>query len=170
MYEKNVSVICFRQLLPPFLFPGKSHVGKNISDLNFSPGIPVFNGMDYNNPLTWIQAYCFLKVQKPVVIVLLWWTFSVAHMQLLLKLFACLLHKSKIIVEFHEVVDPFEESILLIRVYSKITGKLLRENLNAYITHSESDKKLVAERYSIAPEKIRVIPHGLYDQYGNCLT
>ncbi|MCO5383573.1 MAG: glycosyltransferase family 4 protein [Methanosarcina barkeri] len=167
--EKNVSVICFRQLLPTFLFPGKSHVGKNISDLNFSPGIPVFDGMDYNNPLTWVQAYRFLKMQKPDIIVLQWWTSSVAHMQLLLKIFANLLHKPKIIVEFHEVVDPFEESILPIRLYSKITGKLLRRNLDAYITHSESDKQLVAERYSIAPEKIHVIPHGLYDQYGELL-
>lgn len=167
--KKDVSVICFRQLLPTFLFPGKSHVGKNISDLNFSPEIPVFDGMDYNNPLTWIRAYSFIKVQKPDVIILQWWTSSVAHMQLLLKIFAGLLHKPKIIIEFHEVVDPFEESILPIRLYSKITGKLLRKNLDAYITHSESDKQLVAERYSIAPEKIHVIPHGLYDQYGELL-
>ncbi len=66
-------------------------------------------------------------------------------------------------------MDPFEESILPIRLYSKITGKLLRKNLDAYITHSESDKQLVAERYAIAPEKIHVIPHGLYDQYGKLL-
>lgn len=167
--EKDVSVICFRQLLPTFLFPGKSHVGKDISELDFSPEIPVFNGMDYNNPLTWIQAYRFLKAQKPDIIVLQWWTSSVAHMQLLLKIFAGLLHKPKIIIEFHEVVDPFEESILPIRVYSKITGKLLRKNLDAYITHSKSDKELVAKRYSISPEKIHVIPHGLYDQYGKLL-
>ena len=80
-------------------------------------------------------------------------------MQLLLRLFASLTNKPKIIIEFHEVVDPFEESILPIRLYSKITGKLLRKNLDAYITHSESDKQLVAERYAIAPEKIHVIPH-----------
>lgn len=167
--KKNVSVVCFRQLLPTFLFPGKSHIGKNISDLNFSPGLPVFDGMDYNNPITWINSYRFIKTQKPDVIILQWWTSSVAHMQLLLKAFASFLNKPKIIIEFHEVVDPFEESILPIRLYSKITGKLLRRNLNAYITHSESDKKLVSERYAIAPEKIHVIPHGLYDQYGELL-
>jgi glycosyltransferase involved in cell wall biosynthesis len=167
--KKDVSVICFRQLLPTFLFPGRSHVGKNISKLNFSPEIPVFDGIDYNNPLTWIRAYRFLKVEKPDVIILQWWTSSVAHMHLLLKLFARLLNKPKIIIEFHEVVDPFEESILPIRLYSKITGKLLRKNLDAYITHSESDKQLVAKRYAIVPGKIHVIPHGLYDQYGEPL-
>lgn len=167
--KKRVSVVCFRQLLPTFLFPGKSHVGKNISDLNFSPEIPVFDGMDYNNPFTWVQAYCFIKIQKPDVIILQWWTSSVAHMQLLLKAFSGLLSKPKIIIEFHEVVDPLEESILPIRLYSKMTGKLLRKNLDAYITHSESDKQLIANRYAIAPEKIHVIPHGLYDQYGKLL-
>jgi len=167
--EKNVSVICFRQLLPTFLFPGKSHVGKDISDLNFSSEVPVFDGMDYNNPLTWVRAYSFIKKQKPDVVILQWWTSSIAHMQLLLKIFSGLLHKPKIIIEFHEVVDPFEESILPIRLYSKIMGKLLRKNLDAYITHSESDKQLVAERYAISPDKIHVIPHGLYDQYGKLI-
>ncbi|WP_440947242.1 glycosyltransferase [Methanosarcina sp. T3] len=167
--EKKVSVICFRQLLPTFLFPGRSHVGKNISNLNFSPELPVFDGMDYNNPLTWIRAYSFIKLQKPDVIILQWWTSSVAHLHLLLRLFAGLLNKPKIIIEFHEVVDPFEESILPIRLYSRIAGKLLRKNLDAYITHSESDKQLIAERYAIAPDKIHVIPLGLFDQYGGLL-
>ncbi|HWR24779.1 MAG TPA: glycosyltransferase [Methanosarcina sp.] len=167
--KKDVSVICFRQLLPTFLFPGRSHVGKNISNLNFVSEIPVFDGMDYNNPLTWAEAYRFLKARKPDIIVLQWWTSSVAHMQLMLKLFSGLLHKPKIIIEFHEVVDPFEESILPIRLYSKITGKLLRRKLDAYITHSESDKQLVSRRYAIPPGKIHVIPHGLYDQYGELL-
>ncbi|KKH98038.1 sugar transferase [Methanosarcina sp. 1.H.T.1A.1] len=167
--KRDVSIICFRQLLPTFLFPGKSHVGKNISSLSFSSKIPVFDGMDYNNPITWADAFRFIKKQNPDVIILQWWTSSVAQMHLLLKLFASLLNKPKIIIEFHEVVDPFEESILPIRLYSKITGKLLRKNLDAYITHSESDKQLVAERYAIAPEKIHVIPHGLYDQYGEVL-
>jgi glycosyltransferase involved in cell wall biosynthesis len=167
--QKDVSVICFRQLLPTFLFPGRFHVGKNISNLNFASEIPVFDGMDYNNPFTWAEAYRFLKARKPDVIVIQWWTSSVAHMQLMLKLFAGLIHKPKVIIEFHEVVDPFEESILPIRLYSKITGKLLRRNLDAYITHSESDKQLISRRYVIPPEKIHVIPHGLYDQYGELL-
>lgn len=163
----QVSAICFRQLLPTFLFPGKGHVGKDISSLDFNSKVTAFDGMDYNNPFTWIGAYKFLKQQKPDVVVLQWWTSSVAHMHILLKLFASLTCKPKIIIEFHEVVDPFEESVLPIRIYSKFTGKLLRKNLSAYITHSESDKELVAQRYSINPSSIYVVPHGLYDQYGS---
>ena len=55
--KENVSVVCFRQLLPTFLFPGKSHVGKDISDLNFLSGIPIFDGMDYNNIKDKLKSY-----------------------------------------------------------------------------------------------------------------
>jgi glycosyltransferase involved in cell wall biosynthesis len=140
-------------------------VGKDISRLEFSPGVAVFDGMDYNNPITWYGAYRYLKATKPEVIILQWWTSSVSHMHLLLKLMGALL-KSKLIIEFHEVVDPLEEGILPIRLYSRLMGTILRKNLNAYIVHSSSDKILVARRYKIAPQKIHIIPHGLYDQYG----
>jgi glycosyltransferase involved in cell wall biosynthesis len=162
----GTSVICFRQLLPTFLFPGKGHVGKKISQLDFEKHVSVFDGMDYNNPITWFKAYSFLKQEAPDVIILQWWTSSVAHMHLLLKIFSKFTIGSKIVIEFHEVVDPFEESILPIRLYSKLMGSLLRNNLAGYITHSESDKKLVSERYAINSDNIYVVPHGLYDQYG----
>lgn len=164
----SVSVICYRKLLPEFLFPGRAHVGKNISYLEFSPGVEVFEGMDYNNPITWYKTYRYLKKVKPDVIILQWWTSSVAHMHLLLKLMSWML-KSRLVIEFHEVVDPLEESILPIRVYSRVTGTILRKNLNAYIVHSTSDKFLVAKRYKIDPQKIHVIPHGLYDHFGAVL-
>lgn len=159
-----VSVVCFRKLLPEFLFPGRAHAGKDISQLEFAPEVQVFDGMDYNNPITWYRAYRYLKKIKPDVIILQWWTSSVSHMHLLLKIMGMLL-KSKLIIEFHEVVDPLEESRLPIRVYSRIMGTILRSNLNAYIVHSTSDKFLVANRYKIDKQKIHVIPHGLYDHY-----
>lgn len=166
--SKNVSVVCFRKLLPEFLFPGREHVGKDISNLDFSPEIRVFDGMDYNNPITWYSAYKHLKRVKPDIIILQWWTSSVSHMHMFIKIINIVL-KCRLIIEFHEVVDPLEESIFPIRLYSRIMGKILRKNLNAYIVHSESDKSLVALRYNIKPEKIHVIPHGLYDHYGEVI-
>lgn len=164
----NVSVICFRRLLPEFLFPGRTHIGKNISDLEFNPAVQVYDGLDYYNPVTWYNAYQRLKALKPDVIILQWWTSSVSHMHLLMKLMSIPL-KSKLIIEFHEVVDPLEESIMPVRLYSRLMGTILRRNLSAYIVHSTSDKLLVAQRYKIDPEKIYVIPHGLYDHYGSIM-
>ncbi len=166
--SNDVSVICFRKLLPEFLFPGRARVGKDISSLEFSKEVQVFDRMDYNNPITWYGAYRHLKKVKSEVIILQWWTSSVSHMFLLLKMMNVLL-KSRLVIEFHEVVDPLEESILPVRMYSRLMGTILRKNLSAYIVHSTSDKFLVAQRYKIDPRKIHVIPHGLYDQYGSAM-
>ena len=160
----DTSVICFRQLLPTKLFFGKKRVGQDIVNIDFNKNINIYDKMDYNNPFTWYQVYNFLKKEKPDIIILQWWTSAIAHMHIIIKIIAKLMN-IRVIVEFHEVVDPFEESILPIRIYSKMMGKLLRRNLNSYITHSESDKKLVAERYNIPLEKIHVISFGVWDQY-----
>lgn len=164
----TVSVVLLRRLLPELLFPGRARMDKDISHLEFSPEVKVFNGMDYNNPITWYNAYRYLKKVKPDIIILQWWTSSVSHMHLLLKLMSVLL-KSKLIIEFHEVLDPLEENILPIRLYSRVMGTILRKNINAYIVHSTSDKILVAQRYRINQQKIHVIPHGLYDHFGNAI-
>jgi glycosyltransferase involved in cell wall biosynthesis len=163
--ECNVSVIYFRNLLPRFLFPGRAHVDKNISSLNLTQNIHVFDGMDYNNPITWLYAYKFLKKERPEIIILQWWTSSVAHMHLVLKLLARVID-SKMIIEFHEVVDPLEDSFLPIRLYSSIMGKILRRNAVAYIAHSESDRQMIAQRYDIDVQKIHIIPFGLFDHHG----
>ena len=160
----GVSVVCFRNLLPKFLFPGHKHVGQDLSNLNFDEKVAAFDGMDWNNPLTWYRAYKFLRKEKPDVILLQWWTSSAAHMHLLICLMNLRL-KAKIILEFHEVVDPFEESILPIRLYSRLAGRLLIRRAGGYVTHSDSDKKLLAEKYGMDATRIQVIPHGLYDQY-----
>jgi glycosyltransferase involved in cell wall biosynthesis len=163
--DYDVSVLCFRNLLPKFMFPGSKHVGKDLASLDYAPGLKVYNGMDYNNPLTWYHAYRFMKREKPDVIILQWWTSSVAHMHMIIALINAITTRAKIIIEFHEVVDPLEESIVPIRVYSRIMGRFLVGRAALYVTHSESDKRLVVSKYRIPEEQVQVIPHGLYDQY-----
>lgn len=164
-----VSALCFRNLLPKRLFPGNKHVGKDIAGIDLNATVTVFNGMDYNNPFSWYRALQFLRTEKPDIIILQWWTSSVAHMHILVSLINALFVKAKIIVEFHEVVDPLEESILPIRAYSRVMGRSLVRKACMYITHSESDKSLVVSKYKISAEKVHVIPHGLYDQYPRSL-
>src|SRR5271157_4606245 len=138
--DYDVSVLCFRNLLPKFMFPGSKHVGKDLANLNYEAGVKVFNGMDYNNPLTWYRAYKFLKRERPDVLILQWWTSSVAHMHLLIALINAISTGAKIIIEFHEVVDPLEESILPTRIYSRIMGRSLVSRASLYKTQSESEK------------------------------
>jgi glycosyltransferase involved in cell wall biosynthesis len=161
----EVSVLCFRNLLPKFMFPGSKHVGKDLASLDYAKKVKVFNGMDYNNPLTWHHAYKFLKEQAPDVVILQWWTSSVAHMHLLIGFINSISIKARLIIEFHEVVDPLEESILPLRIYSRIMGRLLVKRASLYVTHSESDRRLIASKYHLSEGRIHVIPHGLYDHY-----
>ncbi|MFQ6087363.1 MAG: glycosyltransferase [Candidatus Methanofastidiosia archaeon] len=161
--KNQISVVCLRKLLPRILFPGKKRIGENISNFEFSKGIRIFDGVNYASPLSWIGALRFIERINPDVVIFQWWSSSVLHTYILIRFF--LKVKTKIVVEMHEVIDPVESRTFIVRLYSKIFGRFFLKNLDGYITHSEHDKKLVSETYDIDEKRIKVIPHGLYDQY-----
>lgn len=163
--HNNISVALLRNLLPRFLYPGKGHLDRQDYSLNFLLGIKIYDGLDWNSPLSWIRAYRFLKQQKPSVIVMQWWTSSVAHMQLFLAITNTLKIKAKLILEMHEIVDPLEESILPIRFYSRIIGRLLMSRVDAFVVHSTSVKSQVTQIYHLRDNRVFIIPLGLYDAY-----
>jgi len=163
--RNQVSVVLLRKLLPRPLFPGREHVGKDQYSVDFAPGIDVYQGMDYNSPRSWLGAYRFLKEHRPNAIIMLWWSSSVAHMQLFLKVANRWGIGARMILEMHEVLDPLEKSILPVRLYSRMAGGLLVRGLDAYTTQSHFDKAEVTNAYHIEEEKISVILHGLYEDY-----
>src|SRR4030042_5208830 len=123
--HNEVCVVLLRNLLPRFLYPGREHIGRDDYLVDFDPVVDVYDGMDWNSPRTWHGAYRFLKAHQPDTIIMLWWTSSVAHMELFLALANRMKIKANLILEMHEVVDPLEESILPIRLYSRLAGKLI---------------------------------------------
>ena len=159
----DVTVILFAKLLPEFLFPGKKRVGGNLSDLDFKPDIPLCE-VDWNSPLSWFSAFQFIIKNNPEVLVFQWWTSSIGHLYLLFEILNKLFLHKKILIEFHEVVDPLEDSILPIRLYSRFIGRILTKNVFA-IAHSEADKNLIFQNYNLPKERIFVIPHGPYDHF-----
>jgi len=161
----DVSVALLRNLLPKFLYPGKGHLDRQDYSLDFSPRIKTYDGLDWNSPATWFKAYRFLKQQKPGVVIMQWWTSSVAHMELFLAIAIKLKIKARLILEMHEIVDPLEESILPIRLYSRVMGKLLMSRSDAFVVHSPSVINQVAEIYHLSPDRIFAIPLGLFDVY-----
>lgn len=163
--RNQVSVVLLRNLLPRFLFPGREHVGKDQYSVDFTADIDVYDGMDYNSPRSWLGAYKFLKIHRPDVIIILWWSSSVAHMQIFLKWVNRLGVKAKIILEMHEVVDPLEDRILPIRLYSRVAGRMLVRRLDAYTTQSSIDRDKVIDVYHIDANMIYVVPVGLYEDY-----
>jgi glycosyltransferase involved in cell wall biosynthesis len=162
----NVSAVLLRNLVPLFLYPGKDRVGKTEHKLDFHADIDVYDGMDWNSPGSWLGAWNSLRKTRPEVIIIQWWTSSVAHMLIFLALASRLTRKRpRLILEMHEVVDTLEESILPIRVYSRLAGRLLIKLCDAYVAHSAEAKSAISQIYHIREEKISVIPHGSYDIY-----
>ena len=163
--RNQVSVILLRNLVPRFLYPGRKRIGQTNSLVGFHPDIDVYDGMDWNSPASWHGAFKFLKKHHPDVMIMQWWSSSVAHMELFLAIANRVGPKSKMLLEMHEVVDPLEESILPIRLYSRIAGKLIMGRADAFTTHSSSAKKQVAEIYGFDERRVFVVPIGLYDDY-----
>ncbi len=163
--RNEVSVILLRNLLPRFLYPGREHIGQTNYLVNFNPEIDAYEGMDWNSPRSWYGAYKFLKQHQPDAIIMLWWTSSVAHMEFFLAVANRMKIKAKMILEVHEVVDPLEESILPIRLYSRLAGKLIMGRADAFTTQSSSAKNQIAQIYRLDEGKIFVVPIGLYEDY-----
>ena len=157
----EVKVILFRKMLPQRLFPGRRRVGDMLTSQKFNEKVEVCEILDWYNPITWIKASRIAN--KADIIVFQWWTSSVAHMYLALEFLN--FWRKPIIIEFHEVVDPLERSILPIRFYSKVMGKLIRRLAKYYVVHSNYDRELISKNYGIEKEEIAIIPHGIYDHY-----
>ena len=164
--ENQISVILLRNLLPRSLYPGKSHIGRTDYLLDFSPEVNVFDGMDWNSPVSWVKALAFLFKTKPDAVVMMWWTSSVAHMQLLLMLAGKLfLRKSLWILELHEIVDSLEQGIGIIRLYSRIMNWIEVRLADRLIVHSTAVKVQLAEMYHAGENRTSVIPVGLFEIY-----
>jgi len=157
----DVEAILFRKMLPQRLFPGWKRIGEELTTQNFDKRVNVYEILDWYNPLTWLNA--FRRAKEADVIIVQWWTSSVAHMYFVLELLNC--KRRPIIIEFHEVVDPLERSIVPIRIYSRLMGRLIRRLATRYVVHSNSDKELISTNYGIEEARITVIPHGMYDHY-----
>jgi glycosyltransferase involved in cell wall biosynthesis len=157
----EVDALLFRKMLPLKLFPGWKRVGKMHTDERFNTGIQVFELLDWYNPVTWMEAYKISRMSDALI--LPWWTSSVAHMYLFLELLNR--GRREIIIDFHEPVDPLEDAFLPLRIYARMTGRLVRALASGYIAHTRFDRDLIVKRYHIPERKVAIIPHGLYDQY-----
>ncbi|MDD4766343.1 MAG: glycosyltransferase [Desulfotomaculaceae bacterium] len=121
----EVSVILLRNLAPRFLYPGKNRLGVNDCVVGYNANIKVYNGLDWNSPGSWIGAVKFLRAERPDAVIMLWWTSSVIHMQLLLALALRAAGRPPLILEMHEVLDPHEEKFVPLRLYARLGGRCL---------------------------------------------
>ncbi len=157
----GVDALLFRHMLPLRLFPGWRRVGKSLTRERFRTEVRVHELMDWYNPVSWMRA--FRVARRSDALIIPWWTSSVAHMYLFLQLLNGWRRFS--VIEFHEPVDPLEDASFPLRIYSRITGRLVRWLADGFVTHTRYDRDLIVRRYHIPEGEIDLIPHGLYDQY-----
>ena len=152
--------ILFRDMMPKFLFPGKDIVGEVENKIKYEP-YGLF--LDWWNPVTWIRAV--QECNRHDVVILEWWSVSVAHMYAFIALFC----RQRIIVEVHELIDPMESNRTLLRAYGKVMWWIVWGRAERIVVHSQHDRSLlmnICSNSSIEIKSISIIPHVVYDQYG----
>lgn len=160
----DVSAILMRQLLPTRLYPGRARVGAPLSDLSLAPAVRRYDGVDWYWLPTLLRALVFLARRRPRVLLLQWWTGTVLHTYLALALVARLLG-ARVVVEFHEALDPGEDRLRLVNRYVEAVAPWLFRLAAGYVVHSEHDRRLVTARYGATATPVEVIPFATWDHY-----
>jgi glycosyltransferase involved in cell wall biosynthesis len=160
----DVSAILMRQLLPTRLYPGKERVGAKLTQLEYDPTVRIYDGVDWYWLPSMIRALVFLIRERPNVVVFQWWSGTVLHSYLLLALVARILN-ARIVIEFHEVLDPGESNLALAQSYVQLVAPILVRMAHGFVVHSEYDRKLLHNHYKLEGRPVGLIAHGPYNQY-----
>jgi glycosyltransferase involved in cell wall biosynthesis len=144
----TTSVVLMRRLVPRFLYPGRSRVGSVVNDVDYSPDIDVYDGVDWYWGRSARGVSGFLDRTRPDVVVLQWWTGAVLHSYLLL---ARALHRrgAKVVIEWHEVQDTGEARVPGVVRYVRSAMKALLRRVDAHVVHSEYDSELLQGAYGL---------------------
>jgi adenylyl-sulfate kinase len=162
----RVSLIAMRRLLPARLYPGWKRVGAPLTRLYYDSAVRVVDGVDWYWLPSIFRALALLKRERPDVVLFQWWSGTVLHSYLLLALVARLLG-TRVVIEFHEVLDPGEAVLPLVQTYVRWIAPLTIRRAHAFVVHSEYERQLLQQHYDIEGRPIVLIPHGPYDQYRN---
>ena len=162
----EVAVIPMRQLIPTFLYPGRSRVGTASTRFDFGNEVTVMPGIDWFwIPNLFRDLYSLAK-WRPDVVIFEWWTGTVLHTYLAIGVLARLLGAS-VVVEFHEVLDTGEERIKLARVWVWVMNRPFFGLASAFVVHSDVDRKPVERRYRLRGRPCVVIPLGPHDHHAS---
>lgn len=160
----SVAVILMRRLLPERLYPGKERVGADLTQLGYDPEVRVFDGVDWYWLPSILRALVFLVRERPGMVVFQWWSGTVLHSYLVLALTARLIG-ARVVIEFHEVLDPGEAKMRLAHVYVGFLAPLVVRVAQGFVVHSEFTNKLLQNRYKLGQRPVTLIHHGPYNHY-----
>jgi glycosyltransferase involved in cell wall biosynthesis len=160
----SVSVILMRRLIPRVLYPGRKRVGAKLTDAAYPPGMPLFDGVDWYWIPSILGALRLLGRRRPEVVLFQWWTGAVLHSYLLLALLARA-QGAKIVVELHEIQDTGEAGVKGARSYVALFGRWFMGLADAFLVHSEFDRKALGDSFGVGSRPVKVVRHGPYSHY-----
>jgi glycosyltransferase involved in cell wall biosynthesis len=153
----EIKAFTFTRQYPGFLFPGKTQY---VSEADIDRGINAERVLDSVNPLTYRKTAERIRVFEPDIILISYWmpffAFSLGRVARILKKIC---PQAKIISVMHNVI-PHEKRTgddFLTRFY-------LKQNDSFVVLNEKSKDDLL----KLKPDaKYLVLPHPLYDHYGN---
>jgi glycosyltransferase involved in cell wall biosynthesis len=160
----DVGTVLMRQLLPARLYPGRDRVGRQLSDLRYDDAIPVFDGIDWWALPSLARAVQFMRIFRPDVLVLQWWTGTVLHSYLVLCL-AARLTGVRVIIEFHEVQDTGEAQHRWAAAYVRRFIQPLLRRTDGIVVHSRFDQKTLRQTYGLSTVPLVIARHGPFDHH-----
>jgi glycosyltransferase involved in cell wall biosynthesis len=160
----QVSVILMRRLLPTCLYPGRNRTGRRLTSMTYPPTMRVVDGVDWYWLPSIGRALALLVTERPHVVVLQWWTGTILHTYFLLSLVARILG-TRIVVEFHEVLDSGELRIWLAKAYVRAMASAVLRLAAGFVVHSQFDRAALVRWYPLGARPIALIPHGPFQQY-----
>lgn len=162
--EYALSVLLMRKLLPARFYPGRDRVGSDMTSQRIRPGVRVLDGVDWYWFPSMLRAVRFLLHERPQVMLFHWWTGTILHSYLFLATLARLL-RAKIVIEFHEVLDPGEWMIPLANRYVRLLAPWLMGMADGFVIHSEFDRSNLDRVYGLKGRPVSIIPLAPFDQY-----
>jgi glycosyltransferase involved in cell wall biosynthesis len=159
-----VSTILMRRLLPKALYPGRARVGRPLARLAYDERVDVIDGVDWYWGPGIVRVVRRLRRSRPDVLVLQWWTGTVAHTYLVLAVAARAMG-TRVVVEFHEVQDTGEIRVPLASGYARRALALVLRRAHGFLVHSEHDRAELARVYDLAGRPVLVVPHGPFDHH-----
>lgn len=162
----DTSVIMLRGLLPRRFYPGKDRVGLQRASMEYRSGVSLYNGIDWWWGSSLFRALKFLRIQRPEILVLEWWTAATLHTYLLLAILGRALGTG-IVIELHELQDPGEAGLAVVRRYGQWGLRALLKIAHGCVVHSKSDLEILESSYGSLNLQVALAAHGPYDQFAS---
>jgi len=153
----DVQIITFSLQYPGFLFPGKTQFSSEPAPKN----IPITVEVNSVNPLNWIKIGNKIKALKPDLLILRFW---IPFMGPCLGTIGKIAKKNKHteVIGFLDNVIPHEH-----RIGDKQLTNYFIKSCDRFIAMS---KQVVDELRQFTNKSCKMIPHPVYDHYGDTMT